>query len=148
MNNCYIEPYSDENLRYDENKHKYYLTEQALINEGIDIRGRIAEGSATSPEYVINGFINRVSAVIYSHIHEFNADNKHQDFLISHIPSARNMIFNALINQAIYMYRNGDLTLSIKDEERQKAYDNVALSELNTTLPEIGVSILYTGLWG
>lgn len=141
----YIEPFTDENLRYDEKTKKYYLTEEALISQGIDIRMRIAEGNSTSPEYIINGFINRVTAVIYAYIHNFNIDNNNQDFLISHIPSARDIIFNALINQAIYMYRNGDLTLSINAEERERAYDDVALSELNKTMPETGYSLLYTG---
>lgn len=147
MNNCYIEPYTDENLRYDEKTKKYYLTEEALISQGIDIRMRIAEGNSTSPEYIINGFINRITAIIYAYIHKFNIDNKYQDFLITHIPSARDMIFNTLINQAIYTFKNGDLSLSTDENERSKAYDDVALSELNTDLYEIGCSILYTGAW-
>ena len=145
-----IEPYSDELLKYDESTNKYYLTEQALIREGLPLRDRLAEGSAPSAEYVINGFLKRVTGVIYAYIHNYNADNEKQDYLISHLPSARTMIYNALINQAIYMYHNGDLTLSKDRADKEAAYDTVALSELNRTLPEIQCSILYTGairLW-
>lgn len=145
-----IEPYSDELLKYDESTNKYYLTEQALIREGLPLRDRLAEGSAPSAEYVINGFLKRVTGVIYAYIHNYNADNEAQDYLISHLPSARTMIYNALINQAIYMYNNGDLTLSKDRADKEAAFDTVALSELNRTLPEIQCSILYTGairLW-
>lgn len=140
-----IEPYSDELLKYDESTNKYYLTEQALIREGLPLRDRLAEGSAPSAEYVINGFLKRVTGVIYAYIHNYNADNEKQDYLISHLPSARTMIYNALINQAIYMYHNGDLTLSKDRADKEAAFDTVALSELNRTLPEIQCSILYTG---
>ena len=140
-----IEPYSDELLKYDESTNKYYLTEQALIREGLPLRDRLAEGSAPSAEYVINGFLKRVTGVIYAYIHNYNADNEAQDYLISHLPSARTMIYNALINQAIYMYNNGDLTLSKDRADKEAAFDTVALSELNRTLPEIQCSILYTG---
>ena len=140
-----IEPYSDELLKYDESTNKYYLTEQALIREGLPLRDRLAEGSAPSAEYVINGFLKRVTGVIYAYIHNYNADNEKQDYLISHLPSARTMIYNALINQAIYMYHNGDLTLSKDRVDKEAAFDTVALSELNRTLPEIQCSILYTG---
>ena len=145
-----IEPYSDELLKYDESTNKYYLTEQALIREGLPLRDRLAEGSAPSAEYIINGFLKRVTGVIYAYIHNYNADNEKQDYLISHLPSARTMIYNALINQAIYMYHNGDLTLSKDRTDKEAAFDTVALSELNRTLPEIQCSILYTGairLW-
>ena len=145
-----IEPYSDELLKYDESTKKYYLTEQALIREGLPLRDRLAEGSAPSAEYVINGFLKRVTGVIYAYIHSYNTDNDAQDYLISHLPSARTMIYNALINQAIYMYHNGDLTLSKDRADKEAAYDTVALSELNRTRPEIQCSILYTGairLW-
>ena len=140
-----IEPYSDELLKYDESTKKYYLTEQALIREGLPLRDRLAEDSAPSAEYVINGFLKRVTGVIYAYLHNYNADNEKQDYLISHLPSARTMIYNALINQAIYMYHNGDLTLSKDRADKEAAYDTVALSELNRTLPEIQCSILYTG---
>lgn len=145
-----IEPYSDELLKYDESTNKYYLTEQALIREGLPLRDRLAEGSAPSAEYVINGFLKRVTGVIYAYIHSYTADNDAQDYFISHLPSARTMIYNALINQAIYMYHNGDLTLSKDRADKEAAFDTVALSELNRTLPEIQCSILYTGairLW-
>jgi hypothetical protein len=61
-----IQPYTDERLRWDDYENRYYLTEKALINIGIDIRSRLAFNKVSSPEYIINGFLDFKSNIVVS----------------------------------------------------------------------------------
>lgn len=149
MNNCcacWIDPYSDDYMRYDEITGRYILTEKALLERvGINLRARLARGSTVAPETVIENFNITVSDMIYEYIHEFNVDNARQDCLIAHIPTLRKIIFDAMKYQAIYVSAVGNLYLSAKAEERENAIDHIAKGKLNTVISEIGCSILYGG---
>jgi hypothetical protein len=142
-----ILPYSDELLIWDDASQKYYLTEESLIREGIDIRGRLARNKANSPEYVLNGFIKRVTSVVYAFIHKGQSRTDLQDYFIAVCPSLREKIRLALTNQALYMVRQGDLLLSIHEEERRNNMDSVAVDILNTKVEEINNPITYKGEW-
>lgn len=140
-----IQPYSDELMRYDELTNMYYLTEQALILRGIDLRARLSMTNSPSPEYVINGLLETVSELIYNYIHEFSMNNEYQDKIINHIEQARSIVYKALLQQAVYMLKVGNLTLSVDENVRRHAIDTSAISTLSTTITEVGASILYRG---
>lgn len=139
-------PFTDDLMRWDESTNRYILTEEALIRNGVDMRARLASGKATSPEYVINGFLNRVSTLIYAYIHKYNVNTEKQDQYIKEIPSLRTIMFNAMTSQAIYMAYNGDLSISPKEDERRAVYDMVAMEELDRYVPELGHPITYAGV--
>ena len=144
---CFIEPYSDEYMIFDEASKHYILTEKALMERvGINLRARLARGATVSPEAVIDNFNRTVSDMIYEYIHEFSVDNCRQDWLIAHTPTLRAVIFDAMKYQAIYVAAVGNLYLSPKPEERKNAIDHIAIGKLNTVVPEIGHSILYGGV--
>lgn len=138
-------PYSDDNMKFDVLEQKYVLTEHALINNGIDIRTRLSHNKMANATLVINRILKRVSEIIYNYIHTFNNDNKTQDELIAHIPSLRNIIYNAMLNQAEYFLYKGDLSRSADRNLRMLAIDETAKEYLNTTVQEIGVPITYAG---
>lgn len=141
-----IQPYSDELMRYDELTNMYYLTEQALKRRGIDLRTRLAMTNSPSPEYVINGLLETVSELIYNYIHEFSLSNCRQDYIINSFSQARSIVYKALLQQAVYMLKVGNLSLSVDENVRKLAIDNSAKATLNTTITEIGASILYRGV--
>lgn len=141
-----IQPYSDELMRYDELTNMYYLTEEALIRRGINLRARLVMTNSPSPEYVINGLLETVSELIYNYIHEFSMDNEYQDKIINHIEQARNIVYKALLQQAVYMLKVGNLSLSIDESVRKLTIDKSARITLNTTITEICRPITYTGV--
>lgn len=141
------DPYTDELLCWDDSTQKYYLTEQALIREGIDIRGRLALTKADSADYIINGFLKRVTNVVYGFIHKHNSRNDVQDYFIAVVPSLRAKILLALTYQALFIWFNGDWTLSAEKEKRDNPIDPVAIDELNTKVPELNNPITYRGEW-
>jgi hypothetical protein len=141
-----IQPYTDERLRWDDYEERYYLTEQALINIGINIRERLAFNKVSSPEYIINGFLGDVTDLVYNFIHKFSANNERQDKIIAYYESARKIIFKALINQAKYVLMVGNLSLSSREEDRKNAISTGTHETLNTVIKEIGISVLYSGV--
>lgn len=139
-------PYSDDFMRYDEITGCYVLTEKDLVeNLGLDIRARISADATVNPEAVINRLLERASNLIYGYIYEHNADNCRQNLIIATVPRAREIIRRAMENQVNYMCVQGDLSLSVKPEERALSIDQSAKTLLNTTIPEIGGSLLYAG---
>lgn len=141
-----IQPYSDELMRYDELTNMYYLTEEALIRRGINLRARLVMTNSPSPEYVINGLLETVSELIYNYIHENSINNEYQDKIINHIEQARSIVYKALLQQAVYMLKVGNLSLSIDENVRKLAIDKSAKITLNTTITEIRRPITYTGV--
>ena len=139
-------PYSDELMIWDEYEGRYMLTEEALNQRGMNIRARASRNKANVPDNVINGFIHLATEHIYNYIHEFSLNNERQDKLIATIPSARKIIYRALINQALFIYKNGDWHLSKEEYERDNAISPECIRALNTTIRELGSSILYTGV--
>ena len=139
-----MKPYTDDLMRWDDATGRYYLTETALIRQGIDLRSRL--GRSASPEYVINGLLNRTTALVYGYIHGHNINTQKQDALIAETPSMRDIIYNALLAQAVYVVYNGDLSISVKPEERENYMDITARTELARIMPEYGRNILYSGV--
>ena len=140
-----IQPYSDDLMTYDKRMGRYVLTEKALIMSGTDLRARLSYNRTIDPTTVINRVLTRVSEMIYNYIHSFNANNKRQDELMATLPSLRNIIYNAMLNQAEYFIMNGDLSRSPEADMRRLAIDNSAKEYLDTVIPEYGVPITYSG---
>ena len=141
----HIEPYNDDYMIFNKVTGRYVLTEQAFIDFGYDIRSQIISGGMTSPEQIIKGFFRTVSDIVYGYVHKFSADNMRQDRFIATLPSLRPIIMQAMLYQAAFVYLNGNLLLSTKPEERERAMDETCIETLNQTVPEIGTSILYMG---
>jgi hypothetical protein len=140
-----IKPYSDDLMYFDEASGHYVLREQALIRQGVDLRSRLAFTKAENATYIINGLLQTASDMIYDYIHDFNTSNERQDYLIASIEGARPLIQKAMLQQAIYILKVGNLSLSVDDNERRKAIDYSAIRTLNTTIRELGVPITYSG---
>lgn len=132
-------------MKYDEMSGRYVLTEHALQSNGTNLRARLTYNKTVDASTVINRLLRRVSEMIYNYIHSFNHDNKTQDRLIACIPSLRNIIYNAMLNQAEYFIMKGDLSRAASKEERLLAIDATAKEYLNTTVAELGIPITYAG---
>ena len=141
-----IFPYTDDLMRFDETRNRYFLTEFALVMNGTDLRTRLTFNRTLDPTTVINRVLSRVSEMIYNYIHSFNSDNRRQDELIAKLPSLRSIIYNAMINQAEYFIMNGDFSRSAEPDKRMLAIDATAKEYLNTVISEIGVPITYAGV--
>lgn len=137
--------YSDNKMIFDELTGRYVLTEQALLENGIDLRSRLERNRTVNATAVINRTLRRVSDMIYNYVHKFNLDNKQQDLWIASIPALRQIIYTAMLEQAEYFLMNGDLSRSVERDKREVAIDYSAQQTLSTVVPELGAPITYQG---
>lgn len=133
-------PYTDNDMYYDYNTHRYVLTNQFIFNElGEDI-----ESNLNSPQ-MAKAFYNRISVLVYAYIHSHNSDTMMQDYILAKTKSGREIIRNAMLLQVIAIVLNGDWSLSSDVFKRENFIDITVKEELLKTIPEIGTTILYTG---
>lgn len=139
-------PYTDDFMEFDEPSGHYILTEKALVEKaGLDVRARILATSTVNPETVVEKLRKTTSDMVYQYIHEFNVDNLRQDYLIAKIPELRPIVMKAMLYQAEHICFNGNGYFSPVKEDRQNAINELCKSVLNTVIPCLGASILYTG---
>ena len=138
-------PYSDDFMKFDDVTNHYVLTEQAMTDWGFALREQVEGAGVVNPENALNGFFRIVSDTVYSFIHRYSTRNQWQDEMIAQVPELRPIIYRAMIYQAVYMYYNGNLSISTKPEERNNAIDMTCQDILNTVIPCLGTSILYAG---
>lgn len=130
-------PFTDSNMIYDYNKHRYILTQDCLMNElGVDI-SRFNDGTINA-QTVINSFLNTVSIQVYNYIYSCN-NKPALTYLAAKMPSARQVLQDAMGQQALYLLQNGDLSKTANVNKYDTWLDMTAKSIVdNTELKETG----------
>lgn len=140
-------PYSDEYMIFDETTKRYVLTAKYVFDKmGVDLKSTINERNGINADILINRFLTEVSDDIYEYIHEHNVNNCKQDMLIAYVPSLRQIIQKAMDQQLLYSRLNGLLGYSADKDVQMQAVCPKAKNTLLQTVPELGYSILYTGV--
>ena len=139
-------PYDDGYMVFDKDTNRYILTEAYLKDKmGINLESSIKEQSGASASILIQRFCEEASDDVYDYIHQFSANNARQDYWIATIPSLRAIIQKAMDKQLMYSRLNGILGYSSNKDVQAQRICPKAIDVLNTVVPELGVSILYTG---
>lgn len=139
-------PFNSDTMIFKPDSGQYMLTEKALIQSGFFLRERLSRTRCPSPEYVIQSILEDVSDMIYDYIHRHSVHNDFQDHAIAKLPSARAIIEKAMRKQAEYILFDGNLFLNPDENIRSKAISEETIRVLSKTIPEIGTSILYSGV--
>ena len=127
-------------MTYDYKTHRYVLTKKDLLdnfNENLQAKFK--------DERDIEPFLRQVSTEIYSYIHSHNMNTKMQDYILAKTESGREIIKEALEQQALYMLTVGIISRSLDPTHRALRIDENANDALLRDIPEIGTTILYTG---
>lgn len=138
---------SDNIMIFDEISKQFILTEQATLDNGIQLRARLSRKKNTDPTSVIMSLTRRVSNIIYNYLHQFSLNNMAQNEFIASNEECRYIVYRAMIEQLEYMLMNGDLSRSPEISKRQLFFDESAKQTLNTVIPSIGVPLTYMGVW-
>lgn len=147
MSNTITYPYSDDYMVFDEKTNRYILTEKYTVDVmGLDLEGAINERNGINPQILIKRFLTDVSDDIYEFIHLHSCDNVQQDTLIALCPSLRPIIQKAMDQQLMYARFNGLLGYSADKDKAAVRFCPKAVETLNTIIPELGRSILYSGI--
>lgn len=140
-------PYDDDYMYFDSNSKRYVLTPKCVLDKyGIDLESALSERKAVNAQIMAQAFLREVSDDIYDYIHEYNADTHRQDTLIACVPSLRKIIQTAMEKQFLYSRLNGLLGFSSVKEEQEQTVCPKAVKALGQIVPELGFSILYTGV--
>ena len=133
-------PYSDVFMTYDYKTHRYILTDKDVIeNLSIDINHRLKDKN------LVSNLLNQISLQVYSYIHQFNKNNKAQDFIIASTEDGRTIIKEAMEQQLIYFLSVGDLSRTPDENKRKFWFDEIAKQVLLRDIKEIGTTICYSG---
>ena len=139
-------PYTDDYMIFDEKKYRYILTAKYVLDStGINLTTRLnAKGSANA-QSAVNGFLDRISVLTYKYIDAHSINTPLRNHIIAICPSARPILQEAMLAQALYVLTNGDLSLSADKEKRALWFDETARITLLTPLIETGYCLLYCG---
>lgn len=150
-------PYSNTEMTYNLTEHRYILTpEYVLSRTGIDLNTVLNPGFVTQTQQLAQNWLDQLSSEIYTWIYEQNANNVMQEFFLAKVPTLRDYLKNAMIQQVLYVLKNGDLNMysgvnvktgQIMDKNLlvQVAVAPNAQRELNRIVPELGIAITYSG---
>lgn len=139
-------PYSDDFMIFNEESKRYELTPNCVEKRlGLSLEENVNERNAINQQIALKRILKQVSNLVYSYIHKFNYRTDLQDYIISKVPSARIMIQEAMEEQLLYMSMKGDLSRSTEKDKREFAIDETTKEIVSRVLPELGISIIYTG---
>lgn len=140
-------PYNDDHMYFDDKSNRYVLTSKCVLDKyGVDMERALSERKAVNGQIMAQAFLREVSDDIYDYIHEYNVNTHKQDLLIAYVPSLRNIIQTAMEKQFLFSRLNGVLGFSAVKEEQDQAVCPKAIKALEQIVPELGFSILYTGV--
>ena len=141
-------PFTDNDLRYDNIKHRYILTMEYVQNVlGVNLESQIGTNSGIPATTIINSLLDNVSSEVYNYIYQHNNTQTIQ-YIIAKCPSAREIIKEAMGKQALYMFYNGDLGFSTNKDEKEVSLNKYAKEIVdNQEVLETGVTLTYTGTY-
>ena len=108
MSKLYIE---DENMLYDINTHRYYITPKYFLNTyGEDLNNWEAMRRDKNPKSAAERFLKRCSLVLYNFIYSYTRGNhSYEEYLIAGgDPSMRGPLMEALGEFAYQMFLSGN----------------------------------------
>ena len=153
-------PLSDDLMFNDYTRHRYVLTEKAVLDElGIDLKMELNSTGDANPGTLPQRWLVRVSNAIYHWIYEQGMSNAIQEYLLAKYPPLRERVYRALLEQVLYNLENGFLgnysgvnvvkntTIDFDYLRGDLRIAAGAVDELTQILP-CGFSIVYRGNMG
>lgn len=152
-------PHDDNVIKYDYNRHRYYLTEDAIYKDlGINFNN-IPSGTDANPSDFALRWSKKVSEEVYRYILKDSLNVSWLTFELATVPELRNIIIEMLYAQAEYAYNSGfSDTFSGVDMYRGKVLDRQSLVEASISpavedyahiiIPSLGRSLKYAGRFG
>lgn len=103
-------PYSDKEMRYDMNCHRYVLTETGVANGlNLVLKNELNMTGSMNEANEINNFLDEVSEDIYEYIYSHSSNRMITEYLLAKKQQYREAIKSAMLKQAKYMKLNGNI---------------------------------------
>lgn len=151
-------PLTDGLMRYDDIRHRYVLTRYGVeLTTGIDLERQV-NAAVGQTSNMADFYLRMVSDKIYNYIYSKADNNPLLEYVMAKSPTARQMLFDAMIAQTLFFITNGDISqfsgVNIKNGtviDRRVIKENMIspdaeMTLLNTDIPELGGNtVLYQG---
>lgn len=151
-------PLTDDTMKYDKVRHRYVLTRHGVeLVTGINLERQVNTALGQTSN-MADFYLRMISDKIYNYIYSKSENEKLVEYVIAKSPTARQMMFDAMISQTLFFITNGDISqfsgVNIKNGtviDRRVIKSNMIspdaeMTLLNTDIPELGNnSVLYQG---
>lgn len=146
-------PFNDDYMVYDYTTHRYYITPKCVLDKlDIDMSKFNVTGS-TNKQRAGQQILNRICNTVYNEIYKV-ADKFTAEYTLAKVPSARDILMEAMLSQVDYFNFNGMLELysgvdfkkgTVMPNFDDKILCHEAKEWLTQMLPETGMPIMYMG---
>lgn len=106
----FVQPFDDDSMIYDFDKHRYILTEEYVRQMGIDLSLVLNTDFSPVPANVPALFLDRVSKLVYSNIYRYGRSKKDKEYLLACNPELREVIRDAMLERIAYIIDSGDMS--------------------------------------
>jgi hypothetical protein len=107
----YSNPFSDNEMTYKADVHRYVLTEEFCRNNGIDL-GLILETAALpNPSQAPQLLLDRVSQLVYQNIYNYGRQKDIKEYLLACGQEYRDVVKQAMFERLNYITSSGDLSI-------------------------------------
>lgn len=104
-------PFDDNRMKYSFQKHRYILTEEHVLESmNIDLRDVLNTSASADVANAVECFLDRVSREVYAFIYRVAAYRYKTERALAHDPEARLAIQEAMEEQVLYLFQNGDIS--------------------------------------
>lgn len=139
----FVQPFDDDSMVYDFDKHRYILTEEYVRQMGIDLSLVLNTDFSPIPASVPSLFLDRVSKLVYSNIYRYGRSKKEKEYLLACNPELREVIRDAMLERIAYIIDSGDMSTKtgalIQQGIRIDVKDLIASVEEETILRSVGL---------
>lgn len=144
-------PYNDSYMKYDDFKHQYILTKEAIKDElGVDINSFFS-GDKSSQDIQARVKLNEISDDVYTYInhHTKQSERWKKEYFLAKDAELRDVILRAMLTHFRYDMKSGGLAL--KDQHgvdfgkgKQTMFGDVTVSRYTHSLLETK-ALLFSG---
>jgi hypothetical protein len=110
MNKIWTAPFSDNEMTYDFQSHRYILTPEFCRDQGIDLDIVINKELFPDTQTSVNIVLNRISLLVYTNIYNFGRTKEDKEYLMACDSSLRSIIRDAMFERLNYVTSSGDLS--------------------------------------
>jgi hypothetical protein len=110
MNKIWAAPFSDNEMTYDFENHRYVLTPEYCRDQGIDLDIVINKELFPDTQTSVNIVLNRISLLVYTNIYNHGRVKEDKEYLMACDPTLRLIIRDAMFERLNYVTSSGDLS--------------------------------------
>lgn len=113
-------PYSNEEMTYNKNTHRYVLTKNYCVRNNVDLDAELNTYGMANKSAAAENLLDRISRIIYQHCYRHGMAKEKKEHDIATVEAFRDVIRDAMMEQLLYVMANGDYFLALATIDNYK----------------------------